>query len=131
MLEKIVAHAREAAPRECCGLLVGTPGRIEEGVAMRNVDPSPSRFQVDPEAHIQLNRSLRGTGRGVIGAYHSHPASGAEPSPTDIAEAHYPDFVHIIVSLEDPAHAGVRAYRIGPAGVVPIGIVSAPRGVGS
>jgi [CysO sulfur-carrier protein]-S-L-cysteine hydrolase len=111
-LEAMVAHARREAPNECCGLLVGWPGRIDESVATTNLAASPTRFLLDPSDHIAINRRLRGSGREVIGAYHSHPHSAAEPSPTDIAEAHYPDFIHVIVSLADPANVDVRGYRI-------------------
>jgi proteasome lid subunit RPN8/RPN11 len=112
VIDAIVAHARSAAPLECCGLLVGTPRRVDRCVATRNVDESRSRFRVDPEAHIELNRRLRGTGKSVVGAYHSHPSTSAEPSPADVREAHYPEFVHVIVSLADPERPRLGAYRI-------------------
>ena len=35
----------------------------------------------------------------MLGFYHSHPRSAAEPSPTDLAEASYPDHLYLIVSL--------------------------------
>lgn len=110
--EQIASHAREAAPRECCGLLLGTPSRIDESVRTRNVDPNPNRFQVDPAEHIAWNRRLRGTRRSIVGVYHSHPASPAEPSASDIAEAHYPEFIYLIVSLAGTAAAWTRAFRI-------------------
>ena len=111
-LAAVVAHARAEAPRECCGLLVGLEGRIVEAVALPNVDPTPERrFQVDPRDHIHLRRSLRGSGRSIAGVYHSHPGSPPAPSPSDVAEALYPDFIYLIVSLlDDPPD--VRAYRI-------------------
>jgi len=112
ILRAIVAHAAEAAPRECCGLLVGTRCRIDERVPTRNVDPNPARFQINPVEHIELNRRLRGSGRAVVGVYHSHPRSAAEPSDSDVAEASYPEFVHVIVSLAGESHSSVRAYRI-------------------
>ena len=108
----MIAHARRSAPLECCGLLVGTPERIDESVATRNVASHPSRYRIDPEAHIELNRRLRGTGRAVVGAYHSHPSSAAEPSARDVDEAYYPEFVYVIVSLADPDAPRVGAYRI-------------------
>jgi proteasome lid subunit RPN8/RPN11 len=111
VLTTIAAHARREAPDECCGLLVGSSDLIEEAVATRNLLAHPSRYQIDPEQHIALNRRLRGTSRSVIGAYHSHPRTEAVPSPSDIAEAHYPEFVWVIVSLagDQPAFG---AYRI-------------------
>ena len=112
VLRQLAAHARRAAPRECCGLLVGTDQRIVECVATANLDPHLSRYQVDPAAHIALNRRLRGSGRAVVGVYHSHPRGGAEPSPTDVAEAFYPAFVHVIVSAVDEPEPIIGAYRI-------------------
>jgi proteasome lid subunit RPN8/RPN11 len=108
----IVRHARQAAPRECCGLLAGAPGDIDEAVPTRNLADSPFRFEIDPVEHIRLNRRLRGTSRQVLGAYHSHPSSAAVPSVSDVAEAHDPAFLHVIVSLVDAAHPAIRAYRV-------------------
>jgi proteasome lid subunit RPN8/RPN11 len=116
-LEAMIAHAHDDAPAECCGLLVGTPAHIDESVRTANLAGSPVRFRVDPGEHIALNRSLRGSGRQVIGVYHSHPHSAAEPSPVDVAEAHYPEFMYVIVSLADPCRPDVRAYRIRDAQV--------------
>jgi proteasome lid subunit RPN8/RPN11 len=99
VLAAIGAHALRDAPNECCGLLVGTDHLIDEAVPARNVVAHPSRYQIDPQQHIDLNRRLRGTARSVIGAYHSHPRSEATPSPRDLQEAHYPEFIWLIVSL--------------------------------
>jgi proteasome lid subunit RPN8/RPN11 len=110
--EAMIAHARRSAPRECCGLLVGRARRVEECVPTRNIDPDPARYLVDPAEHIRLNRRLRGTGRSVMGVYHSHPRSPAEPSPTDIAEALYPEFVYVIVSLASSGTEAIQAFRI-------------------
>ncbi|HZB25841.1 MAG TPA: M67 family metallopeptidase [Vicinamibacterales bacterium] len=117
------AHASREAPNECCGLLVGTPGIIDEAVAIRNVLNSPTRYQIDPAEHIVLNRRLRGSGRSIVGAYHSHPLTAAVPSPRDIAEAHYPEFVWLIVSLlgELPE---CRAFRISEGRVMELRISS-------
>ena len=109
---KLVEHARAAAPRECCGLLVGRNSRVDECVPTANVDPSPSRYQVDPAAHIELTRRLRGSPRSILGVYHSHPRGGDAPSPSDIAEAAYPDFIHLIISMVGAEEPRIRAYRI-------------------
>jgi [CysO sulfur-carrier protein]-S-L-cysteine hydrolase len=112
VLEEMVAHARREAPNECCGLLVGTAEEIGRSVPTPNLAASPTRYEVDPREHIALNRQLRGSGTAVIGVYHSHPRTSAEPSPSDIREAFYPDFVYVIVSLADPRQPDVRAFRI-------------------
>jgi [CysO sulfur-carrier protein]-S-L-cysteine hydrolase len=109
---EIIEHARREAPSECCGLLVGQDESIERAVPTRNAAASRSRYLVDASEHFALIRELRGTGREIVGAYHSHPASAAIPSPTDIAEAWSADFVYVIVSLEEEARPDVRAFRI-------------------
>ena len=116
--DAIVAHALEAAPDECCGLLVGNAGAIDEAVRTPNVDPKPSvRYEVDPAVHVALIRRLRGSGRDVVGCYHSHPHSPALPSPADVEAAHYPGFIWLIVSLVQRGGPELRAFHIdGDAG---------------
>ena len=117
------AHAAREAPNECCGLLVGRSRTIDEAVPVRNVLDSPTRYAIDPAEHIALNRRLRGSGRSVIGAYHSHPRSEPVPSPRDVAEAHYPEFVWLIVSLRGEMPEW-RAFRISDGRVVALRVVS-------
>jgi proteasome lid subunit RPN8/RPN11 len=95
----IVAHARAAAPAECCGLLLGTGSLILEAIPTRNIADSPTRFLIDPGDHIAGRRDARSRGLEVIGFYHSHPHSAAQPSPRDRAEASYPDHLYLIVGL--------------------------------
>lgn len=108
-LDTIIAHAREAAPAECCGLLLGRDGMVVEAVRTRNVADEPlSRFVIDPKDHIDRRREARRRGFDVVGFYHSHPRSPAVPSATDRAEAAYPDHLYLIVSLaQEPADVGV------------------------
>ena len=109
-LADILVHAREEAPRECCGLLVGSGESVTRGVRATNLDTAPTRYSIDPADHFRAIRSARADGLDVIGAYHSHPASAAIPSATDIAEATSgSDFLYLIVSLIDEE---VRAYKI-------------------
>ncbi len=126
VLEAIVAHARADAPNECCGLLAGSDARVDECVPARNVLASPSRYRVDPPAHFALLRRLRGTGRRIVGAYHSHLRTAAVPSLRDIAEAYDPDLLYVIVSLQDAARPDVRAYRIRDGRAAEVRLVAAP-----
>ena len=99
-LEAIVAHARDAAPAECCGLLLGHAAEITEAVRTRNVAiQERSRFVIDPKDHIDGRRDARLRGLEVLGFYHSHPSSPPSPSETDRAEANYPGHLYLIVSL--------------------------------
>jgi len=95
----MLAHAREESPNECCGLLVGRRGAVDRAVRARNLEAGPTRYLIDPQDHIDAMRDARAEGRHVVGAYHSHPAGAAVPSPSDIAEASGgPDFLYVIVA---------------------------------
>ena len=122
----LVAHARDEAPNECCGLLVGLADAIEEAVRTRNLESSPMRFRVDPRDHIALNRRLRPTSQRVIGAYHSHPRSPATPSASDTAEAFYPEFIYLIVSLAVPDRPDICGYRVIRRNLEPVELVRVP-----
>jgi len=99
-LDAIVAHAREAAPAECCGLLLGHEAEVVEAMRARNVaEEQRSRFVIDPQDHIEGRRDARRRGLEVVGFYHSHPGSPATPSETDRREASYPAHLYLIVSL--------------------------------
>ncbi len=122
VLDALIRHAREAAPCECCGLLLGIGIDVVEAVPARNIALDPTRrFTIDPEDHINARRAARARDLDVIGFYHSHPHSGATPSETDIAEASYPDALHAIVSLAG-ATPVVRVFRWGGEhGFAPLG----------
>jgi proteasome lid subunit RPN8/RPN11 len=107
----LVAHARETAPAECCGLLIGAGQSITHAVRTRNVAADPNRFEIDPGDHIRARREWRARGLDVLGFYHSHPHSPALPSARDLAEALYPDHLYVIVSLAND-QPDVRAYRL-------------------
>ncbi len=105
---EIVAHAREDAPNECCGLLRTAGGEVQELVRVDNERHSPYGFELGFKALTTANE-WDDEGHGVA-VYHSHPRSPAEPSQTDINLAHYPHWRYLIVSLErDPE---VRVWRI-------------------
>ena len=122
VLAAIVDHARRDAPLECCGLLLGTSGRVEACAPTRNVRASATTYLIDPAEHLAVMKRARAEGRAVLGAYHSHPRSPAVPSPTDLAEAHYEEFLYVIVSLASPA-PDVRGYRLMGRNFVPVSLV--------
>ena len=108
--DAVVAHAREAVPGECCGLLIGSPTAIASSVRAGNLSEHPTRFLIDPKDHIRARRDARAAGLDVVGFYHSHPQSAAVPSATDLAEAAYPGHLYLIVGLMGEA-VDVRIYR--------------------
>jgi len=102
-IQEMHASAECHYPDEACGLLLGKltdkGWLIDEGreVPNLNTERSADRFILDPEAYRAVDRELRGTGREIIGIYHSHPDCPAKPSPTDLANA-WDSFAYIIVS---------------------------------
>ncbi len=125
VLDELIAHAREAFPNECCGLIIGTSESVECAVRARNLREGPTGYLIHPADHFAAIRTARLAGLSVIGAYHSHPASPPLPSETDIAEATSPAFAHLIVwpgSRDVPA--AVRAFHLAPGTIEPIELVS-------
>lgn len=111
--DEIVAHIREEAPREACGLIAGRDGAFTRIIRCTNVHPTPTtRYVIDPREQLSAFRSIDAAGEELMGIYHSHPVSQPYPSPTDRAEAHYPDALYVLVSLRSGAPE-IRAYRIG------------------
>ncbi|MGE3509112.1 MAG: Mov34/MPN/PAD-1 family protein [Vicinamibacterales bacterium] len=99
VLAQIEAHAREARPAECCGVLIGRPGTIASSRRVRNLSDDPNRFELDPQGHVGAIRETRGTQETVVGFYHSHPHSAPIPSARDVAESTYPDAIHLIIGV--------------------------------
>jgi proteasome lid subunit RPN8/RPN11 len=126
VLAHLIAHAREEAPLECCGLLLGAGTRVDECVRSRNLEASETAFLVDPAEHFAALRRVRREGRAILGAYHSHPRSPAVPSRTDLEQASYPEFVYVIVSLVYAEAPDVRAYYLDDGRFVPATIVVVP-----
>ena len=99
VVKGMLEHARQAAPNECCGFLLGGRAIIEEGVRARNLTPSPNRYQIDPRDHFAVIRRARIEGCSVVGTYHSHPSSVAVPSAVDLEQVNYTEYLYVIVSL--------------------------------
>src|SRR5581483_4621701 len=110
IVEDMMKHAAEEATRECCGLMIGHGRDIVRSMRARNLDPSLSRYLIDPADHFAAIRDARASGLQVIGAYHSHPTGDPLPSASDVAEASGSvDFVYVIVA---PQAAAYRAFSI-------------------
>jgi desampylase len=127
VLAAIERHARSAAPAECCGLLIARDGCIAEAVPAENEAADPlRRYQISPRDYLDAIKRCRGTDAIVIGAYHSHPQSPADPSPTDRAEA-FSDFLYLIAGpVTGPSELAIRAYRLRSGNFHPVGLVPHP-----
>jgi proteasome lid subunit RPN8/RPN11 len=112
----IEMHAVFTAPLEACGLLAfDATGSMRMAYCLSNADRSPRRFTVHPAEHFGALRHAERHGWEIAGAFHSHPAAEARPSPTDVAGALDPTWVHLIVGPLDAPR--LRAYRISAGAV--------------
>jgi proteasome lid subunit RPN8/RPN11 len=99
--DELLEHAREEAPNECCGLIGGTDGVASTVYRARNAEASPLRYNLDPQDQFRIMTEMEERGEELSAIYHSHTASPAYPSQTDINLAAYPDALYLIVSLVD------------------------------
>ncbi len=110
--QAIIDHAREGKPEEVCGLLRGRDGRVIDIYKAKNVAPQRIMdYEVDPLALLK-QFDWEDEGDALIAIYHSHPQDPAYPSASDAINAHYPDAVYIICSLEDDDHPVLRGFYL-------------------
>jgi proteasome lid subunit RPN8/RPN11 len=122
MLDEMIAHAKADLPNECCGIILGKGGAATQLRRARNAEASPFRYNLDPRDLLAAEREADANGWQILVIYHSHVASEAYPSPTDVRLSQwpgseppldlYPDAYYVLVSLKDPAVPVVRAYKI-------------------
>lgn len=112
MVDEMIAHAREDAPNECCGIIAGKDGAATRLYRAINAEQSPYRYSVDAKDLLRIYRDVDGRDEEFLAIYHSHTHTEAYPSPTDVRLAAWPDAYYVLVSLMDEAAPVVRAYRI-------------------
>ena len=112
--DAIVAHAREDHPDEACGVVAGPEGseRPERFVPMLNAARSPTFYEFDSADLLKLYREMDERDEEPVVIYHSHTATEAYPSRTDISLAMEPGAHYVLVSTREPDSAEFRSYRI-------------------
>jgi proteasome lid subunit RPN8/RPN11 len=127
LVDAMVGHARADHPDEACGVIAGPEGsdRPERFIAMDNAERSPTFYRFDSGEQLKVWRSMEEAGDGPIVIYHSHTATEAYPSRTDISYASEPDAHYVLVSTRDPEEHELRSYRIvdGVVAEEPVSIV--------
>jgi [CysO sulfur-carrier protein]-S-L-cysteine hydrolase len=112
--DKIVAHARADHPDEACGVIAGPAGsdRPERFIAMANAERSPTFYRFDSAEQFRVWRDMDDNDAEPIVIYHSHTATEAYPSRTDISYASEPQAHYVLVSTRDGNETEFRSYRI-------------------
>jgi len=118
----MIAHAREARPAECCGLVGGDGEGVGASVyRLRNIAPDPRvAYDGDPQDLCEAQRAMRARGEALLGIYHSHPREAVPaPSESDVRLAYHPSAIYFIIGLEegatgagDATAASLHAFRI-------------------
>ncbi len=113
-VDEIVAHARRDHPDEACGIVAGPVGsdRPERFIPMVNAARSPTFYEFDSLDLLRLYREMDDRDEEPVVVYHSHTATQAYPSRTDVAYASEPGAHYVLVSTREPDTVEFRSYRI-------------------
>lgn len=113
LVDAIIAHARRDHPDEACGVLAGPEGsdRPERFIPMLNAARSPTFYEFDSADLLKLYREMDANDEVPVVIYHSHTATEAYPSRTDVSYASEPDAHYVLVSTRDETDE-FRSYRI-------------------
>jgi proteasome lid subunit RPN8/RPN11 len=117
LYDQIVAHARKDHPDEACGAIAGPAGtdRPERFVPMLNAARSPTFYEFSSGDLIKLYNEMDDRDEEPVVFYHSHTATQAYPSRTDISYANEPGAHYVLVSTADTDGFGdfeFRSFRI-------------------
>ena len=116
--DAIVAHAKRDHPVEACGVVAGPEGsdRPERFIEMVNAAGSPTFYEFDSADLLRLYREMDDNDEEPVVVYHSHTATEAYPSRTDIGLASEPNAHYVLVSTREHGNnegpVEFRSYRI-------------------
>lgn len=114
ILDAIVAHARRDHPDEACGVVAGPAGSDTptRHIPMENAERSPTFYRFDAMEQLRVWREMDDRDEEPVVIYHSHTATEAYPSRTDISYASEPNAHYVLVSTRDPEVTEFRSFRI-------------------
>lgn len=112
--DAIVAHARRDHPDEACGVVAGPIGsdRPQRFVPMANAERSPTFYRFDSVEQLRVWSDMDDRDEEPVVIYHSHTATEAYPSRTDVSFAGEPAAHYVLVSTRDADDVEFRSYRI-------------------
>ena len=118
IVDQIIAHAKRDHPDEACGVVAGPEGSDEPTrfVPMVNAAGSPTFYEFDSAELLQLYKDMDAADEEPVVVYHSHTATEAYPSRTDIGLAQEPNAHYVLVSTREHGNnegdVEFRSYRI-------------------
>jgi proteasome lid subunit RPN8/RPN11 len=114
LVDQIIAHARADHPDEACGIIAGPIGsdRPVRYVAMENAERSPTFYRFDSREQLKVWREMDDRDEEPVVIYHSHTATEAYPSRTDISYASEPNAHYVLVSTRAEDETEFRSFRI-------------------
>ncbi|KNA89461.1 M67 family metallopeptidase [Gordonia sp. w5E2] len=114
LVDQMVAHARADHPDEACGVIAGAEGsdRPVRFIPMVNAERSPTFYRFDSTEQLKVWREMDRNDEEPIVIYHSHTATEAYPSRTDVSYASEPQAHYVLVSTRDADDTEIRSYRI-------------------
>ena len=114
LVDAMVAHARADHPDEACGVIAGPEGSDapERFIPMVNAARSPTFYEFDSADLLRLYREMEDRDEEPVVIYHSHTATEAYPSRTDVSYASEPGAHYLLVSTRDPDADEIRSFRI-------------------
>ncbi|MBR2237760.1 MAG: M67 family metallopeptidase [Prevotella sp.] len=133
IIDELISQARQDAPNETCGYLLGISGSadvpvrngagettalpnavgttalpgedvVTENYWMENIDHSPEHFSFAPKDQFAALKYARSKGLKILANWHSHPASPSRPSQEDLRLANDPTIRYAILSLHEGVH---------------------------
>jgi proteasome lid subunit RPN8/RPN11 len=112
--DAIVEHARRDHPDEACGVVAGPAGsdRPTRFIPMVNAARSPTFYEFDSADLLRLYKEMDAADEEPVVVYHSHTATEAYPSRTDISYASEPNAHYVLVSTRSEDEVEFRSFRI-------------------
>lgn len=114
LVDAMIAHARADHPDEACGVIAGAEGsdHPERFIPMTNAERSPTFYRFDSTEQLKVWREMDRNDEEPVVVYHSHTATQAYPSRTDVSYASEPQAHYVLVSTRHADDTEIRSYRI-------------------
>ena len=114
LLHQIHEHGEQAYPEEGAGFLIGSDGRVDSILPLKNAredEARHNRFLITPEDYLNAELTADRLGLSLIGVFHSHPDHPNHPSEYD-REWAQPFFSYIITTVNEGKAIESRSWRL-------------------